>query len=229
MPVKIQYQDLGLMDYQFAWDYQVSLFDERVNRKLLNRTLPEDQRIYPDNYLLFVEHPHVYTLGKSGNQNNLLINDEFLKKIGATYYHIDRGGDITYHGPGQIVGYPIFDLEQMGMHIKQYVNTLEESIIQTLKHFGISAGRLNGATGVWLDAGTPRARTICAIGVKASRFITMHGFAFNVNTDLNYFSYINPCGFHDKGVTSLQNELGSKQDIDQVKLILRDNLIRLFT
>ena len=229
MQVNIQYQDLGLMDYQKAWDYQVGLFDERVNRKLLNRTLPEDQRIYPDNYLLFVEHPHVYTLGKSGNQNNLLINDEFLKKIGATYYHIDRGGDITYHGPGQIVGYPIFDLEQMGMHIKQYVHTLEEGIIITLKQFGIIAGRLNGATGVWLDAETPRARKICAIGVKASRFITMHGFAFNVNTDLNYFSYINPCGFQDKGVTSLQNELGSRQDTDQVKLMLRDNLMRLFT
>jgi len=229
MQVKVQYQDLGLMDYQKAWDYQVRLFDERVNRKLLNRSLPEDQRVYPDNYLLFVEHPHVYTLGKSGNQKNLLINDDFLKKIGATYYHIDRGGDITYHGPGQIVGYPIFDLEQMGLHIKQYVYTLEEGIIITLKQFGITAGRLTGATGVWLDAETPRARKICAIGVKASRFITMHGFAFNVNTDLTYFSYINPCGFQDKGVTSLQNELGSRQDTDQVKLMLRDNLIRLFT
>lgn len=229
MKANIHYQDLGLMDYQKAWDYQVALFDERVNRKLLNRELPEEQRIYPDNYLLFVEHPHVYTLGKSGNQNNLLINDEFLKKIGATYYHIDRGGDITYHGPGQIVGYPIFDLEQMGMHIKQYVHTLEESIIVTLEQFGITAGRLNGATGVWLDADTPRARKICAIGVKASRFITMHGFAFNVNTDLNYFSYINPCGFQDKGVTSLQKELGCRQEPDQVKQMLRDNLIRLFS
>ncbi len=217
------------MDYQKAWDYQVKLFDERVDRKLVNRSIAEDQRIYPDNFLLFVEHPHVYTLGKSGNQNNLLINDDFLKRIGATYYHIDRGGDITYHGPGQIVGYPIFDLEQMGMHIKQYVHTLEESIIMTLKHFGITAGRLSGATGVWLDAETVRARKICAIGVKASRFITMHGFAFNVNTDLNYFSYINPCGFQDKGVTSLQNELGTRQDVEQIKLMLRDNLIRLFT
>jgi lipoyl(octanoyl) transferase len=229
MQTTIQYQDLGLLDYQQAWDYQVKLFDERVNRKLANRSMPEDQRVYPDNYLLFVEHPHVYTLGKSGNQNNLLINDDFLKRIGATYYHIDRGGDITYHGPGQIVGYPIFDLEQMGMHIKQYVYTLEESIIITLKQLGIIAGRLNGATGVWLDAETARARKICAIGVKASRFITMHGFAFNVNTDLNYFSYINPCGFQDKGVTSLQNELGTRQDVEQVKLMLRDNLIRLFT
>jgi lipoyl(octanoyl) transferase len=225
----IVYEDLGLMDYKEAWDYQVRIFDERVERKLVNRSLPETDRQYPDNRLLFVEHPHVYTLGKSGNQNNLLINDAFLSSIGATYYHIDRGGDITYHGPGQIVGYPIFDLEQFGMHIKQYVNTLEESVIQTLASYGIEAGRLAGATGVWLDGETPKARKICAIGVKASRHITMHGFAFNVNTDLNYFSYINPCGFQDKGVTSLSKELGHEMDISEVKMRLRDTLVRLFT
>ncbi len=229
MKGSIVYTDLGLMDYQAAWDYQVSLFDERVNRKLINRELPTEEWIYPDNRLLFVEHPHVFTLGKSGDQHNLLINDEFLRSIQATYYHIDRGGDITYHGPGQIVGYPIFDLEQFGMHIKQYVHALEESIILTLEHFGIHSTRLDGATGVWLDADSPKARKICAIGVKASRHITMHGFAFNVNTDLNYFRYINPCGFQDKGVTSLQAELGSQQDMDTVKEILRGNLVRLFS
>ena len=229
MKGSIVYTDLGLMDYQAAWDYQVSLFDERVNRKLINRELPTEEWIYPDNRLLFVEHPHVFTLGKSGDQHNLLINDEFLRSIQATYYHIDRGGDITYRGPGQIVGYPIFDLEQFGMHIKQYVHALEESIILTLEHFGIHSTRLDGATGVWLDADSPKARKICAIGVKASRHITMHGFAFNVDTDLNYFRYINPCGFQDKGVTSLQAELGSQQDMDTVKEILRGNLVRLFS
>ncbi|OFY50389.1 MAG: lipoyl(octanoyl) transferase [Bacteroidetes bacterium GWF2_49_14] len=229
MKGSIVYTDLGLLDYQAAWDYQVSLFDERVNRKLINRSLPAEEWIYPDNRLLFVEHPHVFTLGKSGDQHNLLINDDFLRSIKATYYHIDRGGDITYHGPGQIVGYPIFDLEQFGMHIKQYVHALEESIILTLEHYGLHSARLEGATGVWLDADSPKARKICAIGVKASRHITMHGFAFNVNTDLNYFKYINPCGFQDKGVTSLQAELGSPQDMDKVKEILRGNLVRLFS
>jgi len=225
----IVYEDLGLKDYKEAWDYQVLLFDERVNRKLVNRSLPEQERSCPDNRLLFVEHPHVYTLGKSGNYNNLLINDTFLATIGATYYHIDRGGDITYHGPGQIVGYPIFDLEQFGMHIKQYVHALEEGVIQTLSSYGVEAGRLEGATGVWLEAATVRARKICAIGVKASRHITMHGFAFNVNTDLQYFNYINPCGFQDKGVTSLSKELGKAMDMAEVKIRLRDTLTGLFT
>ncbi len=229
MKGSIVYTDLGLMDYKEAWDYQVTLFDERINRKLINRELPSEEWVYPDNRLLFVEHPNVFTLGKSGDQHNLLINDDFLRGIQATYYHIDRGGDITYHGPGQIVGYPIFDLEQFGMHIKQYVHALEESIIMTLDYYGLNANRLSGATGVWLDADSPKARKICAIGVKASRHITMHGFAFNVNTDLNYFKYINPCGFQDKGVTSLQAELGSPQDMDSVKEILRSNLVRLFS
>jgi lipoyl(octanoyl) transferase len=225
----IVYEDLGLLDYKQAWDYQVSLFDERVNRKLINRTHPHDQQVYPDNRLLFVEHPHVYTLGKSGDQNNLLINSRFLEKIRATYYHIDRGGDITYHGPGQIVGYPIFDLEQFGMHIRQYIFSLEQSIIDTLAGFGLSGSRMTGATGVWLDPGTSRARKICAIGVKAGRHITMHGFAFNVNTDLSYFSYINPCGFQDKGVTSLANELGAPQDMAEVKTRVKQNIITLFS
>ena len=225
---KIIFEDLGLMDYQEAWDYQVVLFNERVNQKLINRALPPDQQVTPDNRLLFVEHPHVYTLGKSGNQNNLLIDKKFLEKISATYYHIDRGGDITYHGPGQIVGYPIFDLEQFGMHIKQYIYTLEESIIKTLEVMEINASRLPGATGVWLDPGTPGARKICAIGVKAGRHITMHGFALNVNTDLTYFNYINPCGFQDKGVTSMAREFNKKLDMPAVKLILQQNITREF-
>lgn len=229
MKGKIVFEDLGLMDYQEAWDYQVRLFDERVGAKLMNREHPEADPVYPDNRLLFVEHPHVYTLGKSGNQNNLLIDKTFLSNIQATYYHIDRGGDITYHGPGQIVGYPIFDLEQFNLHIRQYVHHLEESIIVTLKIYGITAGRLEGATGVWLDPGASRARKICAIGIKASRHITMHGFAFNVNTDLNYFGYINPCGFQDKGVTSLEKELGTRQDMTEVKKHLRLALMGLFS
>jgi lipoyl(octanoyl) transferase len=228
MTPEIVFEDLGQMDYRAAWDYQVQLFDERVANKLKNRQLTKDQHTLYDNRLLFVEHPHVYTLGKSGDQNNLLIDSKFLARINATYYEIDRGGDITYHGPGQIVGYPIFDLEQFGMHIKQYVAALEESVILTLASLGITAGRLPGATGVWLEPGTPRARKICAIGVKAGRHITMHGFAFNVNTDLNYFSYINPCGFQDKGVTSLSKELGTVQDFEAIKGLLRQNLTRLF-
>ncbi|MCK9324131.1 MAG: lipoyl(octanoyl) transferase LipB [Bacteroidales bacterium] len=224
----INFEDLGLMDFREAWDYQASLFNERVSRKLLNREVGEGQQSWLDNRLIFVEHPHVFTLGKSGNQNNLLINRDFLENIQATYYHIDRGGDITYHGPGQIVGYPIFDLEHFGLHIKQYVHHLEEAIILTVRNFGITCDRLQGATGVWIDPGTPRARKICAIGVKASRHITMHGFAFNVNTDLSYFNHINPCGFLDKGVTSLAQELGSSQDMGKVKTILKDNLISLF-
>jgi lipoyl(octanoyl) transferase len=196
-----------------------------VAQKLENRVLPPDRQIILDNRLLFVEHPHVYTLGKSGNQNNLLIDSKFLEKIGATYYHIDRGGDITYHGPGQIVGYPIFDLEQFGMGIKQYIYTLEEAIIKTLDEVKISASRLPGATGVWLDPGKPGARKICAIGVKAGRHITMHGFALNVNTDLTYFNHINPCGFRDKGVTSLAKEFSENMDMSTVKFILQQNII----
>lgn len=229
MTPTIIFEDLGLKDYQVAWDYQVKLFDERVNRKLSNRELPADQQIISDNRLLFVEHPHVYTLGKSGDQSNLLINIDFLDRINATYYHIDRGGDITYHGPGQIVGYPIFDLEQFRMHIKQYIFSLEQSVINMLAEYGITGDRLPGATGVWLDPGTGKARKICAIGVKAGRHITMHGFAFNVNTNLDYFSYINPCGYHDKGVTSLSKELSSEQDISVVKDCLRQNIISLFS
>jgi lipoyl(octanoyl) transferase len=167
--------------------------------------------------LFFVEHPHVYTLGKSGQENNLLINSKFLASIGASYYKTDRGGDITYHGPGQIVGYPVFDLTLFGMGVKKYISTLEEALILTLAEYNIRATHLENATGVWLDAGTPLARKICAIGVRVSRGVTMHGFALNVNTNLKYFSHINPCGFLDKGVTSIQQELGYQVNIHDVK------------
>ncbi len=228
MHSKITYLDIGLIDYKEAWDYQEKLFKERVELKLYKRNHPSEHTQILDDMLLFVEHPHVYTLGKSGDQNNLLIENEFLKKIHATYYQTDRGGDITYHGPGQIVGYPIFDLEHFGIHLKQYVYGIEESIILFLVDLGIIASRLQGATGVWIDAETPLARKICAIGVKGSRYITMHGFAFNVNTDLDYFTYINPCGFEDKGVTSLEKELGIKQDLQDIKNRLQVKIIAYF-
>lgn len=228
MQIQIKYRDLGVVDYKEAWEYQEKLFRERVELKLFNRNNPLISSSILDDILLFVEHPHVYTLGKSGNQNNLLIKSEFLEQIHATYYHTDRGGDITYHGPGQIVGYPIFDLEHFGIHLKQYVFGIEESIILFLKDMGIEARRLKGATGVWIEPDTTSARKICALGVKGSRHITMHGFALNVNTDLKYFGYINPCGFEDKGVTSLEKELGVKQDLNQVKNLLQIKIIDYF-
>jgi len=229
MKTSIEYRDLGLFDYKKAWEYQENIFRERVNLKFEKRKNPELESHNLDDVLLFVEHPHVYTLGKSGDRTNLLITDEFLKKIDASYYHIDRGGDITYHGPGQIVGYPIFDLEHFNIHLKQYVFGLEQTIINFLEDLGIKGERLNGATGVWLDPGTSKARKICAIGVKGSRHITMHGFAFNVNTNIDYFSYINPCGFIDKGVTSLEKELGITQDFEEIKLRLKAKIIEYFT
>ena len=225
---EIEYLDLGKMDFKSAWDYQERVFRERVHRKLENRQLEAKDRQYLKNILLFVEHPNVYTLGKSGKSHNMLITDDFLKSIEASFYKIDRGGDITYHGPGQIVGYPVFDLDHFGIHLKEYVYSLEECIILFLKENHIEASRLKGATGVWLDPSTPKARKICAIGVKASRFITMHGFAFNVNTNLDYFSYINPCGFTDKGVTTMKKELGENQDINIVMARLKDIIISYF-
>ncbi|MDA3780834.1 MAG: lipoyl(octanoyl) transferase LipB [Bacteroidales bacterium] len=190
--------------------------------------MSESDQKYIQSRVLFCEHPHVYTLGKSGQQNNLLVNDEFLRKINAKYYKINRGGDITYHGPGQIVGYPIIDLEKFNLQVKQYIAKLEDSIIYTLKEYNIESGRISGSTGVWLDGESSKARKICAIGVKASRFITMHGFAFNINTDLQYFNHINPCGFLDKGVTSLEKELGKKVDIEDVKDKLKVNMQKVF-
>ena len=222
MKNKVIYKDLGEIDYKEAWNYQEKLFNEIVESKKQSKS---DGNSSQQNYLLFCEHPHVYTLGKSGEQNNLLISDEFLKKINATYYKINRGGDITYHGPGQIVGYPILDLEGLNLTVKKYIYYLEEAIINLLKEYGIQGNRLDGGTGVWLDIDIPsQSRKICAIGVRASKFVTMHGFAFNVNTDLNYFNYINPCGFTDKGVTSMQKELGKELNIKEIKNKLKEHI-----
>jgi lipoyl(octanoyl) transferase len=207
----VKYIDLGTLDYGEAWAQQQQVHE----RLVLAKTGTDKPDAVP--VIFFVEHPHVYTLGKSGHENNLLINPDFLTSIGATFYHTDRGGDITYHGPGQIVGYPVLDLDMLGLGVKKYIFFMEEAIIQTLSDFGIMATRLDGSTGVWLDTMTPQARKICAIGVRVSRSVTMHGFALNVNTDLKYFNYINPCGFTDKGVTSMQKETGGPVDLSAVK------------
>lgn len=215
MNFALLYQDLGLIPYRQAWDYQEKLFAEMISRKLAG------EKSFPG-YLLFCEHPPVFTLGKSGSKENLLINEQILAQRGIEFYNINRGGDITFHGPGQIVGYPILDLELCNLGIKTYIWKLEEAVILVLKEYGIAAGRLAGATGVWLDAEKPSVtRKICAIGVKAGRHITMHGFAFNVNTDLSFYQYINPCGFVDKGVTSIEKELEKAQDLDGVKSLLK--------
>lgn len=217
----VLFRDLGTIDYREAWDYQEERFGEVTEHKLKG-----DGNL---NYLLFCEHPHVYTLGKSGADANLLITEEMCKRIGASFYRINRGGDITYHGPGQIVAYPIFNLEAFGLNLKQYIYTLEQTIIDCLADYSIEAGRLQGATGVWLDPGIKgKERKICAIGVRASRFVTMHGLAFNVNTNLDYFGYINPCGFTDKGVTSMSVELGKTVAIDKVKRNLLNHFAHRF-
>jgi lipoyl(octanoyl) transferase len=223
----VEFQDWGLLDYQLAWDKQEQIFAETVAIKTKNRNEPEHQ-INTSNYLCFVEHPHVYTLGKSGKPENLLLNEQGLIDKKATYYKINRGGDITYHGPGQIVGYPILDLDHFFTDIHLYLRTLEEAVILTLKDFGILAGRYSGFTGVWIDADTVKARKICAMGVRCSRWVTMHGFAFNVNTDLDYFKNIVPCGIDDKDVTSMERELGNTVDIAVVKEILKNHIAQLF-
>ena len=217
------------MNYQKAWEYQTNLFQSIVDVKTHNRSLPENEHRITNNYLLFCEHPHVFTLGKSGNEKNLLVKKEDLHAIDATYYHINRGGDITYHGPGQIVVYPIIDLENFFTDIHQYMRLLEESVIQTLAEFNIKSGRIKGLTGVWLDFENEKTtRKICALGVKSSRWVTMHGLAFNVNTLLEYFSYIVPCGIEDKAVTSMEKELKNKQDFNYVKSILKEKISTLF-
>jgi len=221
--------DLGLIDYQQAWDYQTELFNQILAVKSENRNRAEADQKPIDNFLLFCEHPHVYTLGKSGEEKNLLIKMEDLGSIGASYYHINRGGDITYHGPGQIVVYPVIDLENFFTDIHQYMRLLEESVIQTLKEFSIDAGRIPGLTGVWIDYDeSHKARKITALGVKTSRWVTMHGLAFNVNAQLDYFKNIVACGITDKEVTSLEKELGHPQDFQRVKNILKDKLAALF-
>jgi lipoyl(octanoyl) transferase len=224
---KIHFQELGLKDYKETWDYQEELFKQILDSKIKNRR--EGTSEDTPNYLLFVEHPHVYTLGKSGDISHLLINEQQLKEKGATFYKINRGGDITYHGPGQVVGYPILDLENFFSDIHKYLRLLEETIILTLRDYGLSAERSKGETGVWLDVGTPFARKICAMGVRASRWVTMHGFAFNVNADLGYFDHIVPCGIEGKAVTSLNVELGVKEvNVDEVKQKLKQHFSELF-
>lgn len=223
---KVFFQDLGLIDYKEAWDYQEKRFNEILDVKKNNRK--ENRKDPTLSYLLFCEHPHVYTLGKSGDENNLLVNENYLKSRGATFYKINRGGDITYHGPGQIVGYPILDLDNFFTDIHKYLRYLEEAVILTLADYGIKSTRSDGETGVWLGVGTNNVRKICALGVRSSRWVTMHGFAFNVNCDLSYFGNIIPCGIADKSVTSMQKELGDEVDIHEVKFNLKSHLKDLF-
>jgi lipoyl(octanoyl) transferase len=225
----VVYKDIGLKDYKETWDLQEKIFQELAGKKRRSNSSEIIKKSDDPGTLIFVEHPHVFTLGKSGSEHNLLINYIQLQNKNASFYKIDRGGDITYHGPGQIVGYPIFDLEVLKISLKDYIYKLEETIIKTMSFYNLNGRRLSGGTGVWLDPDVKgSARKICAIGVKASRFVTMHGFAFNVNTDLEYFNYINPCGFTDKGVTSLEKEMGGRQDIDFVKDQVRKNFEDVF-
>ena len=223
---KVVFQDLGLIDYKEAWDYQEKRFNEILDVKKNNRK--ENRQDPTLSYLLFCEHPHVYTLGKSGDEKNLLVNKDYLKSRGATFYKINRGGDITYHGPGQIVGYPILDLDTFFTDIHKYLRYLEEAVILTLADYGIESTRSDGETGVWLDVGGEKARKICALGVRSSRWVTMHGFAFNVNCDLSYFGNIIPCGIVDKTVTSMQKELSKEVDIQEVQHKLKGHLKKLF-
>ena len=209
----IEFQDWGLVEYNEAWAKQDKLFSATIDTKMQGQSTT--------NYLVFCEHPHVYTLGKSGDEQNLLLNMIQLQAKNAVFVHSNRGGDITYHGPGQVVGYPIFDLDNFELGLKSYIFKIEEAIIQTLKQYNIPSTRLEGSTGVWLEVDTPVCRKICAIGVRSSRFVTMHGFALNVNTQLEYFDYIHPCGFLDKGVTSMEKELGQKVDMNELKERLR--------
>lgn len=225
----VKFRDLGRMDYQEAWDYQEAVFAETVALKIKNRNLPSDEQVATPNSLFFVEHPHVYTLGKSGKSENLLLDEYGLEKHHASYYKINRGGDITYHGPGQLVGYPILDLDNFFTDIHKYLRLLEEAIILTLADYGVEAGRIDGLTGVWLDHEKLfNPRKICAMGVKSSRWVTMHGFAFNLNVDLSYFGHIIPCGIDGKAVTSLHLELGRPVDESEVKERVKNHIRDLF-
>ena len=226
MNKKVAFEDLGFRDYKTVWDYQEQRFQEILNIKIQNRRQGTEQPT--PNYFLFVEHPHVYTLGKSGDEGNLLVSAQQLTEKGARFYRINRGGDITYHGPGQVVGYPILDLDNFFTDIHKYLRLLEEMIIRTLAEYGLQGERSKGETGVWLDVGTPGARKICAMGVRASRWVTMHGFALNVNTDLSYFDLMIPCGIRGKGVTSLSRELGRHVPMDEVKQKLTAHFLSLF-
>ena len=226
---KVIFRDLGIIDFKECWDYQEKLFNEIIQQKIVNRSLPIDKQIPTKNYLLFVEHPHVYTLGKSGDEKNLLLNKNQLLEKKSTYYKINRGGDITYHGPGQLVAYPILDLDNFFTDIHKYLRFLEETIIITLRDYGIESARSKGETGVWLEAENPfKARKICAMGVRCSRWVTMHGWGFNVNSNLDYFKNIIPCGIHNKAVTSLQNEMRYPIDMPIIKKKLKKNFAELF-
>ncbi|TYP99496.1 lipoyl(octanoyl) transferase [Tenacibaculum adriaticum] len=226
MNKNVYLQDLSQKDYKYIWDYQADLLQSIVDLKIQNRR--NESSIQTKNHFLFVEHPHVYTLGKSGDMSNLLLNEEQLKEKGATFYKINRGGDITYHGPGQIVGYPILDLENFFTDIHKYLRLLEETIILTIDEYGLKGERSEGETGVWLDVGTPFARKICAMGIRTSRWVTMHGFALNVNTDLGYFDNIIPCGIRGKAVASMESELGRKIPTDEVKEKILKHFKNLF-
>jgi lipoyl(octanoyl) transferase len=225
---EVQFVDLNLVEYKQAWDLQETLLNRIATVKLANRGLSDDSKEATDNFLLFCQHPHVYTLGKSGDESHLLLQESFLSTIGATYFKTNRGGDITYHGPGQLVGYPILDLENFYTDIHLYLRMLEEAIIKTCEGYGLVAGRIDGLTGVWINPKQEDARKICAMGVKASRWISMHGFALNVNTDLSYFSHIVPCGIATRGVTSLQQELGQEMDFQSVSDVVKGHLVDLF-
>jgi len=223
------FKDLGLIDFKLCWDYQEQIFNETIAQKIANRNLEQAHQIETQNHLLFVEHPHVYTLGKSGNQANLLISEEKLIEQNATYHKINRGGDITYHGPGQLVGYPILDLDHFFTDIHKYLRLLEEAVILTLREYGIKAGRSKGETGVWIDEDNVfKARKICAMGVRCSRWVTMHGWAFNVNADLDYFKNIIPCGIQDKAITSLNKEIGQEVNMMEIKEKLKIHFSTLF-
>lgn len=225
----VEFIDIGIKDYKEAWDYQENLFKQVVAKKITNRDLPEEEKEFTGNYLIFCEHPHVFTLGKSGDEKNLLLSQDKLTDRGISYYKINRGGDITYHGPGQLVAYPIFNLDYFFTDIHRYMRALEEAVILTLADYGIKGERYKGLTGVWLDAEHPgKARKICAMGVRTSHWVTMHGLALNVNTDLNYFSLIIPCGISDKAVTSMEKELGHKVDMEEVKARLKKYMAKVF-
>jgi len=224
----IVFRDIGVVDYQVAWDYQEKLLKDNLDIKLKNRGLPPEDELETSNNFIFVEHPHVYTLGKSGKEENMLIDSERLQQIGASFVKTNRGGDITYHGYGQVVGYPVLDLENFYTDIHRYMRDLEEVIIRTIAEYGLKGERSSGETGVWLDVGKPYARKICAMGVKASRWITLHGFALNVNTDLSYFEYIIPCGIRDKQVTSLKNELEDEIPMNDVKNKIKIHFLDIF-
>lgn len=227
--MEITFENWGILDYQTAWDKQEVCFQEKVNQKFLQRQNPEITHPPISHHLVFCEHPHVFTLGKSGDKANLLLDAQGLEAVNATFFPINRGGDITYHGPGQLVGYPIFDLEQVFTDIHKYLRFLEEAVIQMLQYYGITAGRYEGYTGVWIEPDLASARKICAMGVRCSRWITMHGFALNVHTNLSYFKHIIPCGIDDKDVTSMERELGYKPNFEEVSERLKQEIAKQFS